>query len=214
MGPESISPGRSALSGALAGVLSALVFVIIHDIFISDIWSMLVIMLVAGAICGACLSWSFALLVNAPSLQSWLVYNLLYDLMFVLLGLVSVLIFSPMTTMAEVTAGNGPPDELILQAMPITVIFTLATAVIISLLYGFRWSRFGAILLTCAVLVLLLGLNVSVIGLVSIPQGSWYLVMEMFVLILLLNVVFMLSFIGLERKSLLQSSRTDQQVAL
>ncbi|MGD8856555.1 MAG: hypothetical protein PVG33_09525 [Chloroflexota bacterium] len=199
-------PGHWAISGAVAGVISALLFTVVHDIFISDIWSMLAIMLVAGALCGACLGWSYALLVRRPSFRSWLAYNLLYDGMFMLLGLVSLLLFEPVTSMAALIAVNGPPDALIGQAMPVTAIFTLVMAAAISLVYGFSWSRFGAALLTSTTLVLLLGLNVSVIGLVSIPRGSWYLVMEMFGLILLLNAVLVVVCAGLERKSLLPAA--------
>ncbi len=205
---------RWALSGAIAGAVSALVFTVVHDIFISDIWSMLAIMLVAGAMCGAAVGWSYSLLVKRPSLRGWLAYNLLYDGMFVLLGLVSVLLFEPVTTMAAVTGLNGPPDALIGQAMPVTAVFTLMMAVTIALIYGFKQGfslgRFGAALLTCATLVLLLGLNVSVIGLVSIPRGSWYLVAEMFGLILVLNAVLVIVVAGLERRSLLQGATRER----
>lgn len=205
---------RWAISGATAGVISAFIFVLIHDIFISDIWSMLVIMLVAGALCGAVLGWSYSLLVKRPSLRSWLAYNLLYDGMFILLGLVSVLIFEPVTTMAALIGTNGPPGALIGQALPVTAVFTVIMAVTISLIYGFSYrfslSHFGAVLLTCTTLVLLLGLNVSVIGLVSIPRGSWYLVGEMFALILVLNAVLVIVCAGLERKSLLHGRRVER----
>lgn len=204
------SYGRFALSGAIAGTISALVFTIIHHIFISNIWFSLVMMLAAGALCGACLGWSYALLVKRPSLRGWLGYNLIYDGMFVLLGLVSVLIFQPVTPMAALISADGPPGALIAQAMPLTAVFTLLIAPTISLIYGFSWPRFGAVMLTCAVLVLLLGLNVSVIGLVSIPRGSWYLVMEMFVLILALNVVYALFFAWLERRSLLHMPANER----
>lgn len=198
--------GRLAVSGAIAGAVSAFVFTIIHDIFISDIWFSLVMMLVAGALCGLCVSWSYALLVDVPSLRGWLGYNLLYVGMFILLGLVSVLIFEPVTSMAAVVAANAPPDELIGQALPLTAVFTLAMAVLISLLFGRSRVQFAVVLLTCVVLVLLLGLNVSVIGLVNIPRGSLYLVLEMFGLIIVLNVVYAAVFTVLERKSLLRSA--------
>jgi len=110
-----------------------------------------------------------------------------------------VLLFEPVTTMAALIAANGPPEALIGQALPVTAVFTLAMAVAISLVYGFNWRRFGVILLTCTTLVLLLGLNVSVIGLVSIPRGSWYLVAEMFGLILALNAALVVVCAGLER---------------
>ena len=190
-------------SGTVAGSVSAFAFTIIHDIFISDIWFSLIIMMGAGAVCGLCVGWSYALLVDFPSIGSWLRYNMLYLTMFVLLGVASVLVFKPVTTVAALIAANEPPDELIGQAMPMTLVFILATAVLVSLLYRRSWLHFGAILLTCTVLVLLLGLNVSVIGLVYIPRGSLFLVVELFGLILAINAVYVTVFIGLERKSFL-----------
>jgi hypothetical protein len=186
----------------VAGALSAFAFAIIHHVFISDIWFSLILMMAAGAVCGLCIGWSYGLLVEVPSTGSWLRYNMLYVAMFVLLGAASVLVYEPVTTIAALIEANEPPDELFRQAMPMTVVFTLAAAVLVSLLYGRSWPRFGAILLTCTVLVLLLGLNVSAIGLVYIPRGSLFLVVELFGLILAINAVYVAVFIVLERKSL------------
>ena len=111
------SKGRFALSGAFAGVASAFIFTIIHDILISDIWFMLIPMLIAGALCGALVSWSYGLLVPAASIRGWLGYNLVYVVMFGLLGAASVLLFEPVTTMAAVVSLNGPPTDLINQAL-------------------------------------------------------------------------------------------------
>lgn len=204
---------RFAISGALAGAASAFVFVVLHDIFISDIWFSLPLMLIAGALCGACLGWSYSLLAGSPSIMGWIGYNALYDAMFLLLALASVLVFQPMMPMAALMALNGPPSDLIGQAMPMTAGFTLLMAIVIAALYGFRWSRFGAVLLTSSVLILLLGLNVSVIGLVSIPRGSWYLVAEMLGLVLTLNLVYVLVFAALERTALFKVSLSEQQLS-
>jgi len=203
--------GRFTILGAIAGASSAFAFAILHAILISDIWFALLLMLAAGALCGACLGWSYIVMVPSPSLSSWMTYNLLFDTMFVLLGIVSVLVFQPTMSMAALMALNGPPDDLIAQAMPVTAIFTLLMSVAISAVYGFGWRRLAAALLSSTVLVLLLGLNVSVIGLVSIPRGSWYLVAEMLGLILVLNVVYVLLFVGLGRASSLRGFQRDQR---
>jgi hypothetical protein len=200
--PGSRSIGRYARSGAVAGVASALLFTIVHGLLISDIWFALIALVVAGAACGLCLGWSYALLVASPSLGGWIRYNLLYLAMFLVLGAASVLVFEPVTTLSAVIAANAAPDELIRQAMPMTAAFTVATAALVSLLYAKNWTNFGAIFLTCSVLILSLGLNVSTIGLVDIPRGSLYLIAEMFGLILLLIGVFVVAFIGLERHTL------------
>jgi hypothetical protein len=214
MRATSVSVGRYVRSGAAAGAASAFVFAVIHDVFISDIWFSLIALMAAGAVCGLCLGWSYALLVAAPSLGGWLCYNLLYVAMFLLLGAASVLVYEPVTTLSAVIAANAPPDELIRQAMPMTAAFTLGTAALVSLLYPKSWTRFGAILLTCTVLVLLLGLNVSAIGLVDIPRGSLYLIMELFGLIVALNAVYVAVFIALERRSLLRAPVDSQRVTI
>jgi hypothetical protein len=43
---------RTLASGTIAGSVSAFVFAAIHDLFISDIWYSLNVLLVAGALCG------------------------------------------------------------------------------------------------------------------------------------------------------------------
>jgi hypothetical protein len=187
------------IAGTFAGMISTLIFTIVHDIFISDIWFMLLPMLTAGALCGALVSWSYGLLVAIPSKRSWLIYNLVYVALFGLLGVASVLFFEPVTTMAAVVTLNGPPTELIDQAMPMTIVFTLGMAILITLLYGRSISKFLAVLLTCTVLVALLGLNVSAIGLVEIPSGSLYLIAELFGLIVALNAVYVVVYMVLER---------------
>lgn len=193
-------------SGAIAGATSAFSFAVIHHIFISNICFSLVMMMGAGAVCGLCMAWSYALLTEVPSIGNWLRYNVLYVVILALLGVASVLIFEPVTTIAALINAGGPPDELIGQALPMTALFTGVAAIVVSLLYGPSWSRFGAILLTCTVLVLLLGLNVSAIGLVFIPRGSLTLVIELFGLILAINVVYAAVFTAFERRSLLKSN--------
>jgi len=203
--------GNCVRSGAIAGALSALSFAVIHYIFISDIWFSLIMMMIAGALCGMCIGWSYALLVKIPTIGSWWRYNMLYVALLALLGATSILVFEPTTTMAALIAANAPPDQLIGQALPLTAVFTLLAAILISLMYRSSWRHFGVVLLNCVVLILLLGLNVSVLGFVTIPRGSLYLVMEFFGLILAINVIYSALFTALERKRLLSSVRPIQQ---
>lgn len=158
--------------------------------------------MVAGAICGLSISWTYRRLFQTPSIGSWLRYNMVYLAMFWLLGAVSLLVYEPVTTVAAITEAGGPVDDLIVQALPMTVTFTFVTAGLVSLAFGRSWSHYGAILFTVTVLVLFLGLNVSVIGLVEATAGSMFLIMELFGLILAINVGFVATFTALEWKSL------------
>jgi hypothetical protein len=193
---------RFITSGAIAGAISAFSFAVIHHLFISDIWFSLGVMLAAGALCGLCVGWSYALLVDFHSIGNWLRYNLLYVTILALLGLTSVLVFEPVTTIAALAGGREAADALIRQAFPLTALFTLGAAVLVTWLYGPSWARFGAILLTLTLIVLLLGLNISLIGLIEIPRSSLYLVAELFLLVLAINGVYAAAFIFFERPRL------------
>lgn len=189
----------TAIIGAAAGAFSTLVFTFVHDLMISDIWAMLVPMLIAGVLCGLCVRWSFNILESRHGARAWLRYNLVYTAMFCVLTVVSLLVFEPVATLGELLELNGPPDELIGQAMPLTIVFTFGMAALITRAYRGGWRAFSAALLTSIVLVLLLGLNISTVGLVFFPSGTWYLVGEMLGLILLLNLVYAGTVLFIER---------------
>lgn len=202
---------RYVRSGAVAGAISVFTFTLIHYLVISNIWSMLIIMMIAGVLCGSCLAWSYAVVVERPSAGSWIGYNGLYVVMFVLLGIASVLVFEPVTTIPALLLVDEPPNELFMTAMPMTVVFTLGVAFVLSLVFSRSWRGYGAILLTSVVLVLFLGLNVSVLGLVNIPRGALYLVAELFTLIFALGAVYVAAFMALEWKSLVRSDLSADQ---
>lgn len=186
---------EKALFGAMAGTLSALVFTFIHGFMISQIWFMLVPMLVAGAICGLCLSWSYAMLVDTPSVAGWLRYNLLYLLLFGL-GPISLSLYEPMMTIPELLSSpNGMPDALVQAVLPFTAVYTLLMALFITWLYGRRWSHLLIVLPTCAMLMLLLGLNIAPMGLVYLTTGWLFMLLELLILIVALNFVFVLGFL-------------------
>lgn len=157
-------------------------------------------MLIAGALCGLCLGWTYGLLVRSPSLFSWIGYNSVFIVMFILLGVVSVLIYDPFTTVAVLIDNDEPPGELIGKAMPMTIVFTLISAILITVLFGRKWTKIWAVLLTCAVLVLTLGLNISILGLVAFPSDTLYLIVELFGLVIALGGAFAAVFWALERK--------------
>ncbi len=204
----SVSLGNYLRSGVIAGALSSAAFALIHYLFISNIWYSVVALMAAGSLCGFSLAWSYAVVVARPSLGSWIRYNALFVVMLALLGLTSVLVFEPVTTIAALLQQDGPPTELFGQALPMTAAFTVATAVVLSLLYQRGWRGLGPVLLASTVLVLFLGLNVSVIGLVKIPTGSLYLILELFGLVFALGLVYTALFAALERKSLWSTGRT------
>ena len=187
-------------SGAVAGVVSAGAFALVHAVFISEIWFSLPMLLAAGVSCGFFLGWTFGLLFDKPSLGSWFRYNALFVALLASIAVVSELVYETIITLAEVM--TGPPGSLYLRAMPVTILTIFAISAIVFKLYGRTPVQFAAILLTSSVLVLFLGLNVSLMGLVFVPTDSLYLIVENFGLIIALGLVYCVVFAGLERRRL------------
>lgn len=179
-------------------------FAAVHAWLISDIWVTAPAMAAAGAACGLSVAWSFGLLVEAPTVAGWVRYTLLYVAGFGGLGAASVLAFEPVTTMAAVVAANEPPEALFAEAMPLTIAFTVAMAALVGWRYRATRGSLAAVLLTCALLVLLLGLNISAIGLVHVPSGSAVVIAELFGLTALLAGVYAAVFVGMERSRFLR----------
>lgn len=185
---------RGVVSGTAAGAFASFLFTWLHGLLISDIWSTLPLMLVAGAACGGSVAWTYVLTARNQTLTSWLRFNAAFVAMFVLLGIASLATLEPFITMGEVLAAEKPPPELFRKAMPLSIVFTAASIAALSWVYARAWLHVVAIAVSCILLVALLGLNVALIGLVFIPSSSFYLVGELFLLILALNGAYAAAF--------------------
>ena len=190
---RSLRVAEFTASGAFSGALSALVFCAVHQLFISPIWFALVAMLVAGAVSGTSLAWSYVLIARKPTVGSWIRYNLLYVVILLVLGAVSLIMFEPVTTIATLLKSNEPPRALIGQALPITALFTIGSAGLLTVLYRPGLVGRLAILTTTLVIVLFLGLNISILGLVFVPKSSLYVIAEVVALIVALALVYSVS---------------------
>jgi hypothetical protein len=189
---------RALRSGALAGVFSTLAFAALHHVLISDIWFSLLPMLLAGALCGLAIAWTYVLLFPRPRVGSWMMYNLLFVGLFAALGAASLALLEPITTVAAVLAGGSPPRELFARALPLTIAFVVGSALLISGLWGRTLPKFAAVLLTSVLLYGLLGMNISILGLVFFASNTWSLVGMFFGLIVALALVYAAVFVILE----------------
>jgi hypothetical protein len=212
-GRESAGSAGLVRSGAIAGLASVIVFTWVHQVLISDIWFALVPMLAAGALCGACVAWTYGLLFPVWSSGSWLRYNLAYLVLFVVLGAVSVVVFAPIATVTELTAMGGNPGELIGRAVPLMLAWVPASAILVTRVFGGGRAHFGPIVVAAAVLTLFLGHNVAIIGLVEFGANELFLLAEFAFLIAVINAVFVAAFLALERRRLLARGGAPAGVA-
>ena len=152
------------------------------------------------ALCGLFLSWSYDLSVDEPSVAAWLRYNLLCIILLFLLGPISLVLFEPIMTIPVLLASpNGLPDELFQEVLPLVAVYIPLMALIITRLYRRDWTGFGVVLITCAVLVMLLGLNIATMGLVFLAGGWVRLLLELVGLVVALNLVYVAVYLLLER---------------
>jgi hypothetical protein len=181
---------RFIASGTAAGAFSAFIFCVVHQLLISPIWFATVAMLVAGAVCGTLVAWSYTVAVDNKSVRSWMQYNALYVVILFALGIASLIAFEPVTSIAKLLESNEPPRALIGRALPITGVFTVGSAALLTLIYRPRWIGALALLLTAVGIVAFLGLNISILGLVFVPRSSLYVIAEVLALIVTLALVY------------------------
>lgn len=191
-------PGM-ATTGALSGMLSTLVFIVVHDLTISDIWFMAMPMVVAGAASGAAIAGTYARLGVCRTAAGWVGFNAWMVALLGTLGGVSLLVYEPVTTMAAVMAVSGPVDRLILQALPLTGAFVVVATLLTGRLYARNRSDHPRILATITLVTALLGPNLSVLGMVDFDGSSVAPVLAFFGLAGLLASVYTLAFVALRR---------------
>lgn len=196
--PNAVRNGSLA-AGAVAGAVSVTVFTILHQIFINPIWFMYPIMIIAGVVCGLCLAWCYDALVSRASWPTWWGFIGLINVMFGLLAWASAVIYDPIISMAEMVESSGGNPIPMGETLPLMVVFTLGWAGLLTAIYRAGWRGFGAASATIAVLMLLLGFNLSTVGLVDVPTEGWILLVEFFGYVTALSVTYGLTHTGLMR---------------
>lgn len=194
-----VSRRKTLFFGALAGVIATVLFMALHSLLILDIWNMLAPMSISGAVCGLSIAWSYVSAVETPSVTKWITLNAAYIATLVALGLVSMFWFEPTWTFAELSVEGAPLGDLFSRAAPLMVLFALFGALAIWAALGRKLRALGPVVTTEILLVLLLGHNVAIVGLVDFSIGGWASVGEMFGFVILLGAAFAGSFVALER---------------
>lgn len=159
---------------------------------------MAVVMVVAGAASGLCLTWTYARLVGIPAVGSWVRYNATYLGLFALIPPISVVMFDPVITIVEASESDGPLTDLLVEALPLTIFSTVAIAVVVSVLFGNLRRDFGPSLVASALLMLFLGLNLTIMGLVEFSASDMGVIIGFMGLIAFLGVVFTAAVVVLE----------------
>jgi hypothetical protein len=197
----SVARGRcppSILRGALAGAVVVLGFTAVHDVFILDIWSYVGQMLFAGALCGACIAWSYRAAVSAYSTVAWVGYGGLYVVEMIALGAFSLLLLEPQFTMAELLADDDAFDRLLRASIPLLIAAMVVGSIAIWWHYGRRPSALAPIAVTQVVLVFLLGHQFAFLGLVETSASLVRVFGEFAVMTIGLAVSFTATAVGLE----------------
>lgn len=163
---------------------------------------MAIAMAMAGAISGLCLACTYRRFVSIPSVGSWVRYNATYLGLFALIPPVSVLMLDPVITIAEASNADGPLDDLLVEALPLTVASVIGIALVVTLLFGSLRSDFGPALAASVVLMLFLGLNLTIMGLVEFSAADSGVILGFMGLVVFIGVVFMVTVIGIEWRTL------------
>ena len=114
------------------------------------------------------------------------------------LGLVSLIGFEPAWTFAELNTADPPIGDLFAAALPLMTWFTVVAATLLWLAFGPSRASAVPILITEALLVLLLGHNVAIIGLVDLNDEGSGLVLVMYGLVAFLGLAYALVYLAID----------------
>ena len=197
-------------AGSLAGILSALIFAIAHNLFIENIWYAIFFLVSGGMIGGITLAFNYFYMTEIPTAQNWAMYNFIFVTKYILLGVVSILVFEPVTTIPEILEINRRSGDMYTTALPLTVAFTLIFSFLMSLMFATKIKQFLLIIITNIIMMVALGINVSILGLVYTNKTSFELIMEVTGLIVLIMGTFSFGFLLFGKKIFLSSFDTRQ----
>lgn len=149
------------------GAAAVLAFVIIHDILIVDIWFNAIPMIVAGALCGLCVVWSYRTGIAGHSTRAWLSFTGLFVVEMAALGATSLFVLSPRWTMAELMVADDAFEQLMPPSVPLMVAAMVAGTGLFWLYCGRQSAALVPIAITQVLLVFLLGHQFVFLGLVE-----------------------------------------------
>jgi hypothetical protein len=157
----------SKLVGSLSGLVVVLVFTVLHNMFILDIWFNIGPMLFAGALCGFCIVWSYRKGIADHSTTAWFRYGGIYTAEMILLGAVSLAVLRPQFTMAELMVADDAFERLLPPSVPLMIGAIGAGTLAVWLFCGRRAAALVPILVAQALVVLMLGHQFAFLGLVE-----------------------------------------------
>lgn len=191
---ESVSswPRPRVGAGVTAGVVVVLGFTVVHGLFIADIWFNAGPMLIAGALCGFCIVWSYRASVVAQSTGSWFRYASLYAIEMLVLGAVSLVVLRPQFTMAELLVADDAFQRLLPPSAPLLIGAMVVGTAVVWLVSGRQGKGLVPILVTHVLLVFLLGHQFAFLGLVESSSAVMVAFGEFAVITFGLSILFSL----------------------
>jgi len=155
----------------VAGGFTVLGFMVIHDLWISDIWFSVGRMVFAGALCGLCIVWSYNTAALDHSVKAWFAYNGVIAGLLIGIGGVSFLVLDPKFTMAEAMLMDDALAVLMPPAMPLMIGASLIGTGLLWMIFGRHRRSIIPILVTQTLLVFLVGHNLAILGLVEMTSS-------------------------------------------
>lgn len=184
--------------GAASGAVTVLLFTLLHDLLISDIWFNVGPMVVSGAVCGAVLVWSYRAAVGDHTPRRWLAYVGVCSGLLVTLGVVSLLVLEPRFTMTELLGNDDALGLLLPPALPLMGAATLAGTGVLWLWLGRPPGALLPLLVGQLLLVFFMGHNLAILGLVEMSSAVLVALAEFVGLTLLLGGLFAVGVLAAE----------------
>lgn len=175
-----------------------LLFTLLHDLLISDIWFNLGPMVISGAVCGTVLVWSYRAAVADHTSRRWLAYVGACAGLLVALGVVSLIVLEPRFTMTELLGDDDALGRLLPPALPLMGAATLVGTGVLWLWLDRRPRALVPLLIGQLLLVFFVGHNLAILGLVEMSSAALVALAEFVGLTVLLGGLFAVGVLAAE----------------
>lgn len=158
------------ISGALAGVITSIIFVVVHNILISKIWFITPFAVIIGALTGISLGWAYTTIYENLNTNNLVFFLLIFSLPMVIIEFLTF--FSERKyTIDELTNQQTFPTELLIKTFIPIIPVLLVAGFLIGWIFGKTYEAIFASIVANSLILIGIGHNVPILNQVIIEDN-------------------------------------------
>ncbi|MFW9855968.1 MAG: hypothetical protein ACFFFG_13015 [Candidatus Thorarchaeota archaeon] len=208
------------VSGTIAGIITSFIFILLHFLFIADIFFILPFALIIGALTGLFLAWAYLTIFEAFNVRNLIKFLTLFSIPMILVDLVTL--FSEKTySIAELIETRTLPSDFGERVIFPIIPIMLLSGILIGWYFGKDRKAVIPAIFANVIVLIGIGHNLPFINMVSVDNVFLFLEIKLLFYLILITmvIVYGITLIALEKTSIsdkfaryLKSHASDNKV--